>query len=109
MTDKPPSEVCYADGVSAVEEGDVVSYRSMLFWWRWKPGRVSYVPGKSKFHREMEFDGLRWVGVSGDDGTYRGVLVEPETGVLRKTVRFVRRGSSDDDYLRPEQIPAEDW
>ena len=89
-------------------EGDVVEYRSMLFRWHWKLGRISYVPGVTKFHPEMEHNGLQWVGVSGLDGTFRGVLVEPEMRYIQKSVRFIRR-LKDRDYLTPDEISEEDW
>lgn len=96
------------DSGDEAQFGDFVMYRSTLLWWRWKPGRLSYLPGTSNPHPEMEHDGLSWVGVSGTDGTFRGVLVEPETSKIRRGVTFTRRtdGSS---FLMPHQIPEEDW
>lgn len=91
-----------------VEFGDHVSYRSMLFWWRWKPGRLSYLPGLSEVHPEMEHDGLTWVGVSGIDGTFRGVLVDPSSKRLQKSLRFVRR-SDGGSFLTPDKIPEDEW
>jgi hypothetical protein len=99
--------VCYANG-EAVMEGDHVSYKSMLFWRGWKPGRISYVPGVSQPHPEMEHDGLTWVGVSGDNGTFRGVLVDPDTHTIAESVKFLRR-SDGTPYLTPDQIKPEEW
>ena len=88
--------------------GDVVRYRSQLLFWKWKPGRVTYVPGVSPKHPEMEHSGLSWVGVAGEDGTYRGVLVDPVTLLLQRSVRFCTRGSVA-GFLTPEQIPEAEW
>jgi hypothetical protein len=88
--------------------GDHVLYRSQLFWWRWKRGRISYVPGVSALHPEMEHSGLTWVGVSGNDGTFRGILVEPDVGRIQRTVRFEAR-SDGTPFLSPHKIPANEW
>ena len=98
----------YAGGDTDVLLGDHVLYRSMLFWWRWKPGRVSYVPGASPFHPQMEHHGLQWVGVSGDDGPFRGILIEPNDGHIQPTVRFQRR-SDGSGFLVPHDIPENEW
>ena len=97
----------YADN-QIVMLGDHVSYRSLLFWRGWKSGRISYVPGVSKPHPEMEHNGLTWVGVSGADGRFRGVVVDPQTGVIKDSVEFVQR-SDGTSYLTPDQIPPEEW
>lgn len=105
---KEMAVIRYCNSEIELMEGDVVEYRSMLFRWCWKLGRISYLPGVTKFHPEMEHNGLQWVGVSGLDGTFRGVLVEPETGHIQKPVRFIRR-SEDRDYLTPDEISEEEW
>jgi len=66
------------------------------------------VPGISPSHPEMDGDPIGWVGVSGEDGTFRGVHVDPETSVLKNTVKFEGR-STNDDYLRPKDIKDEEW
>ena len=101
-------QISYAKGEIQVGLGDHILYRSMFLWWRWKPGRISYVPGQSKLHPGMEFNGLQWVGVSGDDGTYRAVIVLPETRRLKTSIQFVKR-TSDDLYLTPDKIPEDHW
>jgi len=45
----------------------------------------------------LEHSGLQWVGVSGVDGTFRGVLVEPGDGYIQRSVQL--------RALRWEQIP----
>ena len=56
----------------------------------------------------MEHNGLRWVGVSGVDGTFRGVLVEPDQGHIRRSVRF-RARSDESKFLTPDEIPDNEW
>ena len=51
----------------------------------------------------MEHNGLQWVGVSGVDGTFRGVLVEPGRGHIRHSVRF-RARSDGSKFLT--QLPS---
>lgn len=98
----------YFDKKTKVEEGDVISYRSLLFFWRWKEGYISYIPGVSKFHPEMEHDSLKWVGVTGKDGTFRGALIEPEGEYLQKTVKFVSRKNGE-KYFGPHEINENEW
>jgi hypothetical protein len=100
--------VLYADKKTHVEVGDAVVYRAMLTPWRRRNGRVSYVPGISKFNPEMEYNGLAWIGVAGDDGRFRGVLVDPESNCVKRSVQFVAR-SQDGNYVKPEDIPASQW
>jgi hypothetical protein len=98
----------YADAEVETEFGDHILYRSQIFFWRWKQGRVSYIPGVSRVHPEMEHDGLVWIGVSGVDGTFRAVLVGPSTRRLQRSVRFVRR-SDGGKFLEPHEIPEDQW
>jgi hypothetical protein len=56
----------------------------------------------------MEHSGLAWVGISGDDGTFRGVLVDPDTKKLKHSVRFVKR-STGGEYLSPHDIKDDEW
>jgi len=91
-----------------VLEGDVVEYKPLLLFWKRRRGRVSYVPGISKFHPEMESNGLTWLGVSGDDGTFRGIFIDPETQRVKSDVRFVSRGR-DRNYFVPDEIKEDEW
>jgi hypothetical protein len=84
----------YADDDVDVRLGDHVTYKSMFFWRGWKPGRVTYLPGQSPARPWMERGGLRWIGVTGDTGTYRGFLVDPTTFRAQDTIRFERRADS---------------
>jgi len=87
----PLDQIRYSDDDIDVRLGDHVTYKSLFFWRAWKPGRVSYIPGQSPLRPGMERDGHQWVGVIGDDGTYRGFLVDPTTLRAQATIRFQRR------------------
>ena len=89
-------------------EGDHVTYKSMMFWRGWKKGRVSYVPGISKPHQQLEDNDLSWVGVSGDDGTFRGIVVNPDDNELKKNIRFSKR-TTGPGYITPHEIKEEEW
>ena len=82
--------VRYHDGVTAVRPGDRVRAK-MLFFWTLE-GQVVYVPGVSAERKEMTFNGIRSVGVKGDDGDMYTFQVHPETGRLKKTVVHISRG-----------------
>ena len=66
------------------------------FWRGWQPGRVFYVPGVSTQHPELERDGLSWISIHSPQGSQIGILVDPSTREVQKTVRFVRR--ADDEF-----------
>jgi hypothetical protein len=87
---KRPESVTYADGVTAVLPGDRVSVRSFL---RRRTGEVIYVPGISRRRGTYEHNGLAWVGVSLPDGWAIGEIVLPETRTLKRSVRFLGRGT----------------
>ena len=86
--------VTYADGVTQVRPGDRVSVR--LFFRR-RSGEVIYVPGISRRRGTYEHNGLTWVGISLADGWAVGEIVLPETGGLKKSVRFLGRGAESPD------------
>lgn len=100
--------ILYADGETPVQPGDHIAYRTALTWWRWRPGRISYVPGISQLNAEMEFAGLAWVGIFGRDGKFRGVLVDRDTQRLKKSVQFVSR-SDGTGYESPADLPTTQW
>ena len=100
--------VRYAATDQAVLPGDRVTYQSTLFFWKKRGGVVTYVPGISQKHPEMEHDGLSWVGITGDDGTFRGTLVDPESGVLKRSVVFVSRGEGEGRF-GPHDMAEEEW
>jgi hypothetical protein len=89
---KSDGPVRYHGGGVAVELGDRVQVRG---WFRTRLGSVNYVPGISPEHEEMEHNLLYWTGVAMDDGTFTGVLVDPDTGRTRKLLVFVERGSME--------------
>jgi hypothetical protein len=100
--------ILYFDRETEVKEGDLVSYKSTLLFWKWKNGVVTYVPGKSKPHPQMEHHGLKWVGVAGKDGTFRGIYVEPEGSYALNTLLFIARGCID-GHVTPDQIKENEW
>lgn len=101
--------VTYHNTSTNVQIGDYVELKVwLLFWKGWQKGRVYYVPGISPKSDSLEYDGLSWVSIHDKNGSQVGVVVNPETGQLKKTVRFVRR--SDDaltetpvDYSFPDE------
>jgi hypothetical protein len=103
-----PKPVCYFDGVTPVQLGDVVATRLWFAPFRKKTGRVVYVPGISKKHGEFEHDGLCWIWVKTPDGGIFGSLVLPDTGCLEKRLQFLGRDPSACDVVTPEMtFPAE--
>ena len=99
LTDPPgpaPSQhkpVFYFGTRQPVQPGDRVTVRGFLQFWRHFPGRVSYVPGISNKDRDMEHDGLAWIGIKLDSGPQIGIYVEPQTSSVKKAVRFLNRGT----------------
>ena len=67
--------IFYYGGEVKVELGDEVSARDLLFR---KVGRVSYLPGVSKKHRDFEHGGLAWIGITFQDGSIGGAYIDPD-------------------------------
>jgi hypothetical protein len=84
--------VRYCPGDREVKLVDRVTAR--VFFFIKKSGRVSYIPGVSDLHPEMEHDGIRLVGISFSGGGAGGFWVDSSSGRLEKRVRFVSRDSS---------------
>jgi len=89
---KEHGPVRYHGGVTTIRPGDRIEFRGLL---RRRRGSVNYVPGLSPPHAEMEHDGLYWVGIAFDAGTFTGVLVDPDTGCTHERLVFVARGSAE--------------
>ena len=86
----------YETGES-VKVGDHVTLRTWIeLWLKKNSGRVFFVPGISDHNPSMEYNGLKWVSVRYAGETETGILVHPETGIV-KGVKFVRR--TDDSLM----------
>jgi hypothetical protein len=105
LTDPPPPTpskvppVLYADGVTPVLLGDEVIDKFLFFKRR---GRVTYVPGISRKHRELEHGGLTYVAITIRNGRFIGRFVDPETSRLQRNVILVERSDRTDDAITPE-------
>jgi hypothetical protein len=92
--------VTYYHEKTELNVGDFVKAK---VWFRWRSGRVVYVPDISKSNPNMEYNGLQWVGVKIDDGPFMAVVVDPKERTLKKTVRFLGRGEIEE--LSPDTDP----
>jgi hypothetical protein len=93
-----PRPVTYNDGTNPVLPGDHVEVR---FFLRRTSGRITYVPGLSKRHAEMEFGGLTWVGINLERGWVIKEMVDPDSGRLKKGVKFLRRATDAVREIEP--------
>lgn len=100
--EKEPRPITYSDGKTVVQLGDRVKAR--MFFVMKRAGRVSYVPGVSPVHAEMEHDGIRLVGVNFDGGGSGGFWVDPSTSAVVKSVTLVARDSSPMAGLPPPEL-----
>lgn len=99
-------QVKYCDTSEPVELGDVVQTR--VFFVR-RHGVVTYVPGISKKKDTLEYNGLSWVAIQDDRGSYMSALVDPVSGFLDKKIKFVSRGKpkgmpENDPFIEPGEI-----
>ncbi|MEW6347653.1 MAG: hypothetical protein AB1646_01205 [Thermodesulfobacteriota bacterium] len=92
----PP--VFYADGTTRVLIGDQVSARDLFLR---REGRVVYVPGISRRNRDLEHGGLAWVAIRFHKGTMTGIIVDPDSGRLKKSVTFLGRGTTPVEEFGP--------
>ncbi len=90
-------QITYHNSDTKILIGDHVEFKTAwLFWRGWQKGRIEYVPGISPQKADMEHNGLTWVCVCAE-GMKLGVIVNPETQQLKKSVRFIKR---TDDELK---------
>lgn len=92
------SNVTYFGGVTEVKLGDEIRKRRFF---RWQTGRIVYVPGVSPMNPDMEFNGLKYVGLRFNNGALVATLVHPNTSSIKKAVEFVKRGLSINDEIKP--------
>jgi len=98
--------VNYHNTAESVELGDIIQTR--VFFIR-RQGVVTYVPGVSKKQNTLEYNGLSWVAIKDDRGSYMSALVDPDTGYLDKKIIFIRRGEpqgmpEEDPFVEPGEI-----
>ena len=94
--------VTYLDRTTPVQLGDHVETR---VWWRKRRGRVVYVPGISAVNRNMERNGLVWVGIRLEEGGFVSTVVDPEGFFLRKHEKLLKRDPEGFAALRPDEDP----
>lgn len=99
---KTDGPVRYHGGEREVRLGDRVELRGLL---RRRRGSVNYVPGVSEPNPEMEHNALYWVGIALDNGTFTGVIVDPDTGCTREKIVFIERGAVD----KVAPVPDAPW
>ena len=100
---KTDGPACYHEAKVAIKLGDRIEYRGIF---RKRRGVVNYVPGISAVHPEMEHGGLHRVGIAFDNGTFSGVLVDPDTGSTLKKLFILNRGDASAIPPLPED---EEW
>ncbi len=94
--------VHYHGGEVRTELGDRIEFRGLF---RKRQGAVIYVPGISPTNPEIDFGSLHWIVIAFDNGTFTGMLVDPDTGCILKKVAFLERGPTDS--LPPVPDPFE--
>ncbi len=73
--------------------GDWVEVRG---WFRIKyRGHVSYIPGLSAEHRELEYDDVRQWAITSDDGTTYPIVYSPKNFQPPKHIRFLKRNEGN--------------
>jgi hypothetical protein len=93
------NEIYYNDCQTPVKLGDVVEKR---IFFRKRQGRVVYLPGVSQLNKEMNYNGLEYVGVKIEGGPMVATLVDPEGHFLQSKIRFVKRDVSAVREVQPE-------
>ena len=94
--------VTYNDRVTPVQLGDHVESR---VWFRKRKGRVVYVPGVSPLNKNMEYNGLCWVGIRLEDGSFVSTVVDPDGAYLRHKEALIRRDPDGYQALDLDEDP----
>ena len=92
--------IFYYGGEVKVELGDEVSARDLLFK---KVGRVSYLPGVSKKHRDFEHHGMAWIGITFPTGSIGGAYIDSDNNWVKKSVKFLKRSSEPFHEIGPNE------
>jgi hypothetical protein len=95
----------YSDQATDVNLGDRVAIR---VWFRRRVGRVVYVPGISALNPELEFNGMRWVGIRLENSALLATPVLSKVGALKKKVRFIARDTSACVFIIPDSREFEE-
>ncbi len=98
-----PSEfgaIFYYGGKVKVGLGDEVLARDLIFR---KIGRVSYLPGVSKKHREFEHGGIAWIGITFSSGSITGVYIDPNNKWVKKSVKFLKHSTEPFHEIGPDE------
>jgi hypothetical protein len=100
-TNRAGSGLIYYGTSDEVRLGDRVEVRG---WFGVKyRGYVSYIPGLSPKHRELEYEGVRQWTITADDGTVYAIGYSPEGGFQpRKHIRLLNRGEGN--QLKPTDM-----
>lgn len=88
------SDIRYPDGATAVLPGDRVQFKR---WFRYVDGTVVHVPGLSPRRKELDDYDVQEIGIKSFDGLFYGLVIDPETKQVLKSLRFLSRG----DLLEP--------
>lgn len=83
--------IYYYGGEVDVKLGDEVSAKDLFLR---KTGRVVYIPGISKQHKEFERDGMAWIGIRFPKGSVCGVWIDPTNCWVKRSIRFLRRSQA---------------
>lgn len=98
MTTSNSSGLRYYGTGDEVRLGDFVEVRGWLCL-KYR-GHVSYIPGISEIHPDLQFDDVRQWAITAENGNVYPILYDPEHFQPPKSIRLVRRGSAED--LRPD-------
>jgi hypothetical protein len=101
MADKPRSRLYYYGTQDEVQVGDRVMIKR---WFRRDLyGTVSYIPGISPAHPELEYENVKNWAITLDDGTVLAGGYDPQDpyGQPRKNLVLINRG--DGGELKPDE------
>lgn len=98
MGESPSSRLFYSGTYDEVRLGDRVEVK------RWFGRRelchVSYIPGISPPHRELEYDDVRQWAITSDNGSVYPIVYDPESFQPPKKIKLLHRASGS--AIRPD-------
>lgn len=92
--------VFYNGGEIEVRLGDKISAKDFLLR---KNGRVCYVPGISQVNKELEHDGMAWIGIRFDSGSMGGAYIDEKSHCVKKSVRFIEHSNEEYQPILPNE------
>ena len=96
------SKLFYKGTDIEVKLGDIIEYRKFFGFGPARSGFVSYMPGESKPHRELEYGDVSQWGLNIGGGNLIVIAYVPDELQPPRGLKFISRGNPEEETLKPD-------